>query len=390
MNFELLGKIVNDKNFYDFKKMSYKYGADNLKILLDNLKEISYQSLPLKDFRGNPVYWLPTKANMSDKFTQFFLQEVLDGKIYNISAMKEEISSSLRIENINSSKENLRKAFQGLAGEGKEEEEVFYMKKALDFIAMPENKINEKNMTRLYKNFIEVTLEDDYKLPSKHIYRDDWVYITGDRVYHQGLDARFLADYMEDFYNFIDQNDQIPILVKAAILHFYLAYLHPWFDGNGRMARLLHLWYLIEKGFSASLFYSHSKYIDRTKAAYYKSFVKIEENYKLTGILDLTPFIIYYQDMIYAEIGKEGQLDSGLETYKKALSQGLVTKKEEDLWNFVLSFYAKEDFSTKELERDFANAAYATIRSFVLKFEELGLLSSQKYSNRVRYRIRKS
>ena len=43
---------------------------------------------------------------------------------------------------------------------------------------------------------------------------------------------------------------------------------------------------------------------------------------------------------------------------------------------------------TKQLEKDFGNAAYATIRSFVLKFEKLGLLKSTQYGNRVKYAVR--
>ena len=42
---------------------------------------------------------------------------------------------------------------------------------------------------------------------------------------------------------------------------------------------------------------------------------------------------------------------------------------------------------TKQLEKDFGNAAYATIRSFVLKFEQLGLLTSARYGNRLKYRV---
>lgn len=53
----------------------------------------------------------------------------------------------------------------------------------------------------------------------------------------------------------------------------------------------------------------------------------------------------------------------------------------------MLSAYGNEEFSTKRLEKDFGNAAYATIRSFVQKFERLGLLTSQKYGNRVKYRL---
>ena len=74
--------------------------------------------------------------------------------------------------------------------------------------------------------------------------------------------------------------------------------------------------------------------------------------------------------------------------FQAALSQGQVTEKEKALWEFVLSAYGEAEFSTKQLEKDFGNAAYATIRSFVLKFERLGLLRSVQYGSRTRYAVR--
>ena len=38
-------------------------------------------------------------------------------------------------------------------------------------------------------------------------------------------------------------------------------------------------------------------------------------------------------------------------------------------------------------EKDFGDVAYATVRGFVLKFEDLGLLSSFKYGTRVKYKV---
>lgn len=76
------------------------------------------------------------------------------------------------------------------------------------------------------------------------------------------------------------------------------------------------------------------------------------------------------------------------EAFQTALSHGQVTEKEKALWEFVLSAYGDAEFSTKQLEKDFGNAAYATIRSFVLRFEKLGLLKSTQYGNRVKYAVR--
>jgi hypothetical protein len=51
-------------------------------------------------------------------------------------------------------------------------------------------------------------------------------------------------------------------------------------------------------------------------------------------------------------------------------------------WKFACSPSAKAEFSTKQLEKEYGNAAYATIRTFALKFTELSLLTSQNYGNR--------
>jgi hypothetical protein len=76
------------------------------------------------------------------------------------------------------------------------------------------------------------------------------------------------------------------------------------------------------------------------------------------------------------------------EIFIQAMKDGKITEKERDLWNFVLSAYGENQFSTKQLEKAFGNAAYATIRSFVLKFEQLGLLTSQQFGSRVKYSIK--
>lgn len=104
--------------------------------------------------------------------------------------------------------------------------------------------------------------------------------------------------------------------------------------------------------------------------------------------MDVTPFLVYFIENIYNKLGSALPQINTLDSFRNALDDGKITEKEKDLWNFVLSAYGIGEFSTKQLERDFGNAAYATIRGFVLKFEKLCLLSAQKYGNKVRYAVR--
>lgn len=159
------------------------------------------------------------------------------------------------------------------------------------------------------------------------------------------------------------------------------------FDENGRLARLIHLWYLRQQGYSSALFIPFSSYIERSRKEYYNAFTLAEDNVKISGVLDVTPFLVYSIENVYNKLAGALPQVNMTEAFSKALDDGKITEKEKDLWNFVLSAYGSGEFSTKQLERDFGNAAYATIRGFVLKFEDLGLLTAQKYGNKVKYSV---
>ena len=192
---------------------------------------------------------------------------------------------------------------------------------------------------------------------------------------------------MGELVRFIHEESDSNDLLKAALIHFYVAYLHPYFDGNGRMARLMHLWYLVQQGYSSALFVPLSEYVNKSRKGYYDAYTLAEENARISGVLDVTPFLVYFIENVYHKLNGAIPARRTTKAFQAALSQGQVTEKEKVLWSFVLSAYGEAEFSTKQLEKDFGNAAYATIRSFVLKFEHLGLLTSTRYGNRVKYRV---
>ena len=215
------------------------------------------------------------------------------------------------------------------------------------------------------------------------------MYIVGDKVEHTGLPWQMLPEYMGSLVEFIHQESAMNDLLKAALTHFYIAYLHPWFDSNGRMARLIHLWYLVQQRYSSALFVPLSEYVEKSRRGYYNTYTLAEQNAKISGVMDVTPFLTYFIENVYHKLVSALPDPNTTETLQHALCRGDVTEKEQALWQFVLTAYGEGQFSTKQLEKDFGNAAYATIRGFVLKFEKLGLLRSAKYGNRIKYQIAK-
>lgn len=386
MDAALYIKMLSDESITNLKKLQYKYNKSDVEEFIHLLKSGVYAALKLPDFKGTDCVYLPNIVQLKSTPAKTLI--LPQNETYGIEAMEKEVYSTLAIESIDSSRESIRKIFKGYAPDGRQEDRIYSMKKGLEFICDKSNKITEENIYRLYQIAIADHLEEDCKLKPSEFYRHDTVYVVGTQIEHTGLGHEYLSEYMARLVAFINENDKMDDLQKAAIVHFYFAYVHPYFDGNGRMARLLHQWYLVQKDYPSAMFVSFSYHINHSKKQYYNAYKLVEDNAKISGVIDLTPFMVYFAEYVYNKVeGDNCQKTDLIASFNNAVNKGLITEKEKDLWYFVLSAYGQNEFSTKKLEKDFGNAAYATIRGFVIKFTDLGLLVSRQYGNRVKYRV---
>ena len=193
----------------------------------------------------------------------------------------------------------MRHIFAGSAPRNAAEAKIRDMKLGLDFMADPAHKITEENIHRLYEIAIARQLDAEDRLLPGRRYRHGAVYVAGDRLAHTGLPYAKLPAYMARLAAFIQESSGMDALVKAAVIHFYVAFLHPYFDGNGRMARLLHLWYLVQSGAPSALPLPFSTRIRASQSAYYKAYTLVEKNARISGVLDVTPFLVYFGKAVY-------------------------------------------------------------------------------------------
>ena len=382
-------KMLSDKHLFELDRMEYKYSVSSVKEFIGLLRQNLAQPLPLADFSSDELFYLPNLAQISTNGMKQLLSVPASNQSFGLQAMTEEIHATFQIESIRSSRNSIRHILNGYAPRNEEESRIYGMKRGLDFIADRQNAITEENLHQLYQISSGDYLPDEDRLLPDHFYRHDHVYVVGGEESREGLPAQQLPDAMKRLVDFTNAKDGINELHKAAILHFAFAYYHPYFDGNGRTARLLHLWYLVQQGYPAALFTPFSRYIAESKAAYYKAYDRVEKNALISGYTDVTPFLSYFCNEVYNRL----QVDvippqADLQVYQTALANGKITEKERLLWEYVLSAYGTEEFTTKQLEKDFRNAAYATIRTFVMKFHEMGLLVARKAGNRVYYKVR--
>lgn len=91
---------------------------------------------------------------------------------------------------------------------------------------------------------------------------------TGQMVY-EGPDAELVPGLVAELIADIGATNEAPALVRAAMAHLNLVMIHPFRDGNGRMARILQSLVLAREGILAPEFASIEEYLGRNTQAYY-------------------------------------------------------------------------------------------------------------------------
>ena len=380
--------MIRDKHFFDLRKMEYKYSKELVAEMLQLLYQGDGKKLPLVDAEHRKLLYVNSMVRDTAAATKSLMGYAGTAR-YSLSAVEEEIISTLAIEQIDTSRESVRHVLAGLAPQNAAENRIAGMKKGFEFISDTGNRITAESVRELYELMVNPFLEHEAdRLGPHQLYRSGAVHIinqTRQIPVHDGMAHTKLAYHMDELFAFIQASDGMNDLHKAAAIHYYMAYLHPYFDGNGRMARMVHLWYLLQHGYSASLFLPFSSIIQKTKPQYYKAFDYTEHNALISGRMDITPFLSYFSDVVYSRMGAYGFQNQSIDEFQQLLAGGGVTEKEKELFHFVLSRYGMAEFSTKQLEKDFGNCAYATIRGFVLKLTQAGILEQHPYGNRNKY-----
>lgn len=100
------------------------------------------------------------------------------------------------------------------------------------------------------------------------------------------------------FINQTKPDDLHPVL-KAAIVHYELARIHPFVDGNGRVSRAVSTFILFKEGYDIRKFFSLEEYFDYDAVRYYDSLQSVERN---GG--DLTDWLTYFTEGLAIELFK--------------------------------------------------------------------------------------
>jgi len=290
---------------------------------------------------------------------------ILTNDIEGIISTRKEVIEAL--ENKSNSTKKIR--FQGL------------VEKYSKIIKDEEIEFNTSKKVRfLYDDIVSNEINEDSK-PDGEIFRKEIVYVTTvtQNVKHKGLiPESAIIEAMESSFRILD-DENIPSLFRTAIFHYLIGYIHPFYDGNGRLSRFISS-YLLKKDLNVYIALNLSYAIKKKINKYYESF-NICNNPKNKG--ELTYFINIFLEIVSdSAISFYNNLKDSLDKmifYIETIINSKFSYSEKSILIQLIQSYL---FSYNEITIDelveYSDVNVTTTREILNKLIELNFLSRKR------------
>ncbi len=214
--------------------------------------------------------------------------------------------------------------------------------------------------------------------------------IVGDgigEISHIPPKAEFVKKEIKKFINYANNElkdfEFVHPVIKAIMLHFWIGYLHPFVDGNGRIARALFYWYLLREKYWAFGYIPLSKVIKNSPGQYGNAYVFSEQDDN-----DLTYFIAYNVDKIIQAIE---EFDVYAErkwkenAYMAKLSRGKYKLNDRQIQ--LLRYYYKNKDATTSIKTHMKinETSRITAMKDLKKLEDMKFVNSKKVGKTIYY-----
>lgn len=240
---------------------------------------------------------------------------------YLISSLMEEAIFSSQMEGASTTrkvaKEMLKKK---ITPKDKSQQMIFNNYQTINFIVENKEKpLTKELLLKIHSLMTNGTMENAedagrFRLNNDVVVEDG---ITHE-VVHIPPSYTEIPHFIEDLCTFFNEDRAkifIHPIIRGIIIHFMLAYMHPFVDGNGRTARALFYWYMLKQGYWLTEYLSISRIIARSKKTYEKTYLFAEADGNDIGYFvayNLRVLELAFQDLqhyICRKISRKKQAD---------------------------------------------------------------------------------
>jgi Fic family protein len=272
-----------------------------------------YRSLPLTDAAGNHfVYGQPDALFRALRHVdqrcsgEIVMPEVVTAddqarQHYLVNSLMEEAIRSSQLEGATTSRQVAKELLRsGRMPKDRSERMILNNYRALQYMREVGQALDSSTVLQLHRILTEGTLDNPGSAGRLQTPDDDRVAVydrQSRKLLHKPPPAEQLPARLEALCAFANEPDDaepfVHPVVRGILLHFWLAYDHPFEDGNGRTARALFYWYMRTRGYWLVEYLTVSRILANAPAKYSRAFLESESD---EG--DTTYFLLYQLEVL--------------------------------------------------------------------------------------------
>ena len=274
--------LLSHKELEDYLRFKEDY-------IIDNKIETS-----LLSWNSNKIF-LYKSRELSSKiydYYEFLKAEDISDSINHevlIGIICSELEGTLQIEGVNTTRKQIEKIIKENNPKSLNDKIIINMLNGFNYISSTKE-FNKETLKNLYIKLSDGCLNKDDEIGDAY-YRNDVIYVSD----YTGCPVDSIDSCMESLFKYINDNldtkDSYLKLLLPFIAHYYLLYIHPYFDYNGRTARMVQIWIFMLTNNIPAFYLSEA--INDNKNEYYKAIENTRNSRN-----DLTYFITYLMDLI--------------------------------------------------------------------------------------------
>ncbi len=208
----------------------------------------------------------------------------IEGEILNFEQVRSSIARKLGIE------------YAGMVYPDRNVEGVVEM--LLDATQNYEKPLDDERLFGWHAALFPIGRSGLYKIDVARYRKDEIQIVSGamgkEKVHYQAVPVKQVKFEMGRFLEWFNNNTEIDMVMKSAIAHFWFIIIHPFDDGNGRIARAISDLLLARSDNSPLRFYSLSNQLLSERKVYYDTLQKVQHNDS-----DITEWIVWFLNCLY-------------------------------------------------------------------------------------------
>ena len=308
-NNEILQKCIDSDKYYNNTdlRMVKKYGfmltnkeLEDYLLYKESIEHIDKCDLTLKPWNSQKIYYFISNEllELYEENINYLSEDFTTNKsVYVLRNLTEtltglvcsELEGTLKIEGVNTTRRQIASIIKNKNPKNQNDRIVINMVNGWNYIQKTKE-FNKETLKELYYILSDGCLDEENKLNGAY-YRNDMVYTDK----HEGCPVDKIDECMDSLFEFVNKyinsNDIKIRPFLPYIAHYYIVYIHPYFDYNGRTARMVQAWIATLQGSLYTLPISEA--INDKKSDYYDALndVRYSRN-------DLSYFLIYMFKLI--------------------------------------------------------------------------------------------